>query len=595
MAKTGNGNGRNIDDAGEKIGGARKDWRLRNLGVDDLAGMTEAEAVLSVRKDHVWPQPEWPEIIAAGMPREVAAHIKVIRDRISQEPRYRTGSDPQVVRNGFVRMVSRLRDAFMSCRTIDEVRSVYSSVVESLGGASAIRSDRETADTMFSVYANRKCPFAVDYGDAQKVRRLLEDGFPDKVPAWRRGVKVRSDFSGRVVLIKGGRQIGETFATEQEALTWLKENGSKESRRKDGKNTPQRPHLSDLHRDGLPDRRGGRDISPEDFIETFGFRGVEFGLWLPDDERQQVLNLAYDALHDLAEVLSWDPRALSLEGTLAVAFGARGSGKMAAHYEPGRKVVNMTRINGAGSLAHEFAHALDHWCGEVDQAEPSTTVRSGTGWYHRIPDKQKTMLKNLDDKQSDAWVRLTNLLFSTPMTRDAALAHAKSNLDEAIALRDKYIDLRDREMKAQRPNRKFIKGVDAWLTVQERKIVVLNERINAIEKGEVPDDKLGSRESSYATEAGKLCGKSGEYWLRPTEMFARAFESYVFDRIREMNARSDYLVHGVEEDRFAGEDYKGNPYPVGDERRSINASVAKLVDAMKPRAELNLARGPTPI
>ncbi|MFW8637497.1 LPD38 domain-containing protein [Cribrihabitans pelagius] len=56
------------------------------------------------------------------------------------------------------------------------------------------------------------------------------------------------------------------------------------------------------------------------------------------------------------------PKALSLNGELGLAFGARGSGrKAAAHYEPGEVVINLTKGQGAGSLAHEWWHAMDHY------------------------------------------------------------------------------------------------------------------------------------------------------------------------------------------------------------------------------------------
>src|SRR3546814_11382142 len=75
------------------------------------------------------------------------------------------------------------------------------------------------------------------------------------------------------------------------------------------------------------------------------------------------------------------PASMSLDGSLAVAFGSRGSGKAAAHYEPGRRVVNVTRMSVAGYLAHEFAHALDHASGEANRDDVGRgDVRSVTGW-----------------------------------------------------------------------------------------------------------------------------------------------------------------------------------------------------------------------
>ncbi|MDL2323438.1 hypothetical protein LJC52_05570, partial [Bacteroidales bacterium OttesenSCG-928-A17] len=54
--------------------------------------------------------------------------------------------------------------------------------------------------------------------------------------------------------------------------------------------------------------------------------------------------------------------ALSLNGELGFAFGARGRGGNAmAHYEPDKVVINLTKTKGAGSLAHEWWHALDNY------------------------------------------------------------------------------------------------------------------------------------------------------------------------------------------------------------------------------------------
>ena len=48
---------------------------------------------------------------------------------------------------------------------------------------------------------------------------------------------------------------------------------------------------------------------------------------------------------------------------LAIAFGSRGKGRALAHYEPARVVINLTKMKGAGSLAHEWGHAFDDWLG----------------------------------------------------------------------------------------------------------------------------------------------------------------------------------------------------------------------------------------
>jgi hypothetical protein len=107
-----------------------------------------------------------------------------------------------------------------------------------------------------------------------------------------------------------------------------------------------------------PDYRNGRPVSPAEFMETFRPYGVEFGHW--QDNRQGALDQAYDALRDLAETVGIQADAVGFQGMLGLAFGARGHGKAAAHYEPARHAINLTKTAGAGCLAHEWFHAYDH-------------------------------------------------------------------------------------------------------------------------------------------------------------------------------------------------------------------------------------------
>lgn len=109
------------------------------------------------------------------------------------------------------------------------------------------------------------------------------------------------------------------------------------------------------------DYRNDKDVDAEDFMNTFGFRGVQFGNWTNQADRQMAVNQAYDAFMDMAKLIGVSPKAMSLNGELGIAFGARGVGGFAAHYERGEVVINLTKKNGAGSLAHEWWHALDNY------------------------------------------------------------------------------------------------------------------------------------------------------------------------------------------------------------------------------------------
>lgn len=219
---------------------------------------------------------------------------------------------------------------------------------------------------------------------------------------------------------------------------------------------PSRPHLDKIERTGVEYRDG--DVSPELFQKTFGFRGGEFGNWLPNDERQSVLNFAYDALMDLSNVLNVPPKALSLNGDIAVAFGSRGHGlsNATAHYERDRTVFNLTRIKGAGAVAHEWFHAFDHYLARLDGKannvrgeEGKFIIRSKETDYASYSNSFKPKLRTelyqaLKDTIETTFKRLSiveiDLTFYQKRTNSC-----RDNLNEALANVKNYL-IRDDSM-----------------------------------------------------------------------------------------------------------------------------------------------------
>lgn len=126
------------------------------------------------------------------------------------------------------------------------------------------------------------------------------------------------------------------------------------------------PQLSEIRRYGTEHRENDQNITGEDILEAFKLRGGQFGNWTNQNDRQTSMNMLYDAFRDLAVALdiSYEDIALkqskdSRTSALAIAFGARGHSSALAHYEPVENVINLTKMRGAGSLAHEWGHALD--------------------------------------------------------------------------------------------------------------------------------------------------------------------------------------------------------------------------------------------
>lgn len=164
--------------------------------------------------------------------------------------------------------------------------------------------------------------------------------------------------AGKFITLKDG------FTSSKEASAYIEQNREQlEKMLEEAKIIPQERPDGNKPRVGF-DYRNGKDATPEMYQEAFGFRGVQFGNYVEQSKRQDDLNEAYDALFDLAKVLNIPTKAISLNGELGLAFGARGSGGKdapLAHYEADQVVINLTKNKGAGSLAHEWFHALDNY------------------------------------------------------------------------------------------------------------------------------------------------------------------------------------------------------------------------------------------
>lgn len=96
----------------------------------------------------------------------------------------------------------------------------------------------------------------------------------------------------------------------------------------------------------------------------FEFRGIEVGRWVTPQERDRAAERFYRALCDLMRVLQGPEHLISLRSTLTLQYGIGGRPGVAAHYIPAKRQLALAKNAGAGSLAHEWFHAFDHYMGE---------------------------------------------------------------------------------------------------------------------------------------------------------------------------------------------------------------------------------------
>ncbi len=109
-----------------------------------------------------------------------------------------------------------------------------------------------------------------------------------------------------------------------------------------------------------PDYRFDEAASFSQIRDTFGFAAVRIGKWVTDEEAEKAANLLFDALADLAFILNVPPATLGLRQKLNLDFGIGGRPGVQAHYAPQTRTLALAKNAGAGALAHEFWHALDH-------------------------------------------------------------------------------------------------------------------------------------------------------------------------------------------------------------------------------------------
>jgi len=521
-----------IDDFGEKIEGARKDYasKLAEAKEKDVAAVPLSES---------WPEPDYQKLVESGADPVAVGFARAARDEVPPKPRKNWKL------KGWVREVEMLRTVTESIIegsiTMEQVRNLadqpeYRTVSAYILGRAELYAEVGHSKSLKGLRFH-KAHFALWNGEKNVDKWLVEQtartgafgNMPrqlvaahtkeDAIKQFRKvheslneqpaqGKNTRFDiYSNRhdKTDIFIGKKIGsgivrikEGFKSVKEARAYLSTNQETlEGVLARMKQIPNHRKAANSPRVGKDHRNGG-DVTPEAFAETFGFRGVQFGNYVEQGRRQQDLNNAYDGLMDLAGILNIPAKALSLNGELGLAFGARGKGgknPAKAHYEGSNIVINLTKKAGAGSLAHEWFHSLDNYFGRARGGKP-------TG-------------KFATDGQPDAAVR--------PEVVDAF-----RNIRQTV----NRIRLRER-----------------------------SERLDRV--------------------------RTKTYWATDIEMTARAFESYVIEKLKDQNASNDYLANIVSEDYWKAsealgmEDSNSYPYPEAAEIPEIRAAYDNLFEVIE--------------
>ena len=669
-----------ISDFGAKIGGARKDLR-GNVTRDDILRMTPEERLKLVKKDTVWPTPDYVSMVKeSGFTPRAAAMVKMLRDSFPAGPQFSSNATEEQRKRGselYAGILNAAKAVAEKGRTEADLATAYRDapeakeyLYEAAMGDPLIRGGRpelrikpgkfleETMEGAFLASYNTsseirtavRC-FAEGRLDSTSIRMLNRNpqwpAGTSRADVWLRNNTISSGEKGngwavthhgrpvepgsqsysenKLKQLGFGDVIGRAFGSKEEVDAEIlkvaekqfaeKQLAVKAKREKFMERALGKAIASDsplVERIG-PDFREGANITGGDYLQTFGMRGGEYGLWVNQLERQDVTNKGYDSFCDITEAFGLPHKAASLGGTLAIAFGARGRGGWAAAtYGPDRRVINLTKPSGEGCLAHEFGHALDHWlgtrAGELGLVERVKNVEHAAYLSNvrlkpespNVPETGETkFLRDFHASMESIWVN------QGPVTKEEVLADSLERRERGLVnlsttLNNCSIYLRgDQNRIAQ-----FKQSQTALRTLEDKELETINQAVDRVlqmpefmsgssrrdivkyheqavravaateEIKALPEDWTGparTRPTRYQRQVGILdAERQKPYWSEPHEMFARTFESVVEDTLSQQNRSNYFLVSCT----------SGDAFPKDHERQNFRKRFTPLIQAL---------------
>lgn len=629
-----------MDDFGEKIGGARKDeWSKRGLRSSDISAMNKREVEKHVKKENVWKRPNWVQAVADGGNRGLLYAQNEIYKSLNTTPyirgRYKA-TDAQIQENAklYAEEIAEIQSMaekattaadFAKMGTVWLVEKGYIEVNSVAGRSGMVYTEKyynspALCGSNFIATVNKMATRFDSLGDMAAM-----EGFglstADKLP---RGYEIRSRMN-QYYIVKGSYRVSDYFKTIDEALAYGKEKfGTAATAKTGGKQHYTPPQLADIHRNGL-DYRKSKDAVGDDFLRDFGIKGGEFGNWLSETDRVESLNYAYDAFCDLADALDIELTDIGLNGTLSIGFGSRGQGLSGAvaHYEPDRKVINLTKMKGAGSLAHEWWHAFeDYISGDTHQAEMTSN-------FGKLPPKTREAAYNLVNAINYREGTVEENQLEATKRHERNLRHIESFFKQHFKfLESEVSDTESKYFKRvptaadvesyKRLKETAIKGEEGVYQkfFSEEKTIV--DELSALHK-EITNRAISKEDRQYlahlidqigkkqeikvqkhtqfyddAIAISKTYAKDGGYWDSNCEMLARAFAAYITDKTSGGN---DYLSgHSEGAVPVVAGNSTGIAYimPRGEERARIGNAFAELFKAAKEDGLISSAKRTKP-
>ncbi len=574
-----------IKDFGMKIEGARKN-RDKKKQEKIIPELKNPGNILLICRDNIWPETNGEKLIASGIPQGVAYWREEIRKAIPSHP----ANADEVSMINYFNTVSELRDQVNQVNDAAGVDSFFHYLQQNYLSISN-HQDMDVAGSAKDVISKKLLRIAkINYPVYENKAEKLLFGIPKKD---RAAVRKKQ---------KERKQNGN------------RDNDSPYEHRK--KPFPL-PKLSSFIRNGSSYLPEGCHAGENEFL-SLGIRGVEFGLWMSDKDAQSALDQCYHALCDLAYVLDIAPDDISLGGKLALSFGARGYGEVLADYKAEQQLISLPNGNGNGFLAHAWFYAMDEYFEQRFGKSFSQMAELALWNSYTYPApsfvkefQQCLMYRNvmittneqndiLEQKHQAAiqkseiylWKKLQSIM-TKPLTSEQQIRwdNALQEVYEhrCIAKQDMYFGV-----NGTNPALEKLSALHKEITghvIPRRKRISINAALANLHLAEQPYRRaMKDIEQIINTDYQDGCWElyrnfaktpHGEHYDL-CEKFARAFDCYIADKLREAGIENQYLTAHSEEFVFQYESGRVvYAIPMGEERKKLNQQFDQLILKMK--------------
>ncbi len=350
------------------------------------------------------------------------------------------------------------------------------------------------------------------------------------------------------------------------------------------------------------------DLEKNPITRDFGFKSIQFGNALSDVRAREHIRHFLGAMSDMAEILDIDIKQLNGIGGLSIAFASRGTGRALAHFEAGRSIINLTNKNGDGTVAHEFGHYLDNALTifpdkKISLEFGSSTTMAKTSHRH-YSELMDTKIQN--SEVADAMWKIIDFFLKGQKGITPTVHRSFQALPEGATILVNGKEVKQRSVPTYHDEiRKGYLPVEFFPTIEET-LKHLSERTAMLRdiNYTYPDLQaklIGYVIAHYGLEKYDVAfypktsayyyyslQMSSKYWSSMVEMFARAWECYIFDKLQFVGRTNNYLVSGgwFSMPIVSKSGAIVYVYPFGDERKHLYGLYDNLVNVV--RKEFNL-------